>query len=69
MQPTTEQKILDPATEIRKVYVRETDAAWPMTSVRLDSIYNTVKRTLRSSGVRDPETVWLTQIFGCSMAS
>lgn len=53
MQQTAEQKA-DPAKEIREAYlVRATDAAWPTTSGRLNSIYHTLKRTLRSSGKRD----------------
>lgn len=56
MQLTTEQKNFDPATAIRKAFlVRVTDAAWPMTTARLDSIFATVKRTLHltSSSERD----------------
>src|SRR5208282_3413544 len=56
MESDVEQKILDPATEIRSAYVvRATDAEWPMTSARLDSIFATVSRTLQltSSSGRD----------------
>jgi hypothetical protein len=50
MESAVKQKIVDPATEIKKAYlVRAKDAAWPMTSARLDSIYDTEKRALRLS--------------------
>jgi hypothetical protein len=59
MESAVKQTIVDPvdpATEIKKAYlVRAKDAAWPITSWRLDSIFATVKRTLHltSSSERD----------------
>ena len=47
--------MIDSANVIRQAYLRKVPgAAWPMTARRLDSIYGTVQRVLRSPGDRRP---------------
>jgi len=47
--------MIDSANVIRQAYRRKVPgAAWPMTARRLDSIYGTVQRVLRSPGDRRP---------------